>query len=520
MPVSVRQRGDDKVAEKISESALKGINPNLPMNKLRMVEIRHIIETISGNKVSSVLVNDLFNILYMPVPQLKEHYPDENKDYFQTISQLAGKLQSSEIRSRTVADVDESAASTVQIAINLIKQLQQMADGQGNQSGKPQDDGKQAGSGSGSVEQQSQVRGQSQQNPASSGIGDRNAAAQLLKKLLEGGLSQQQVDELIKRITDQLMKGNMYNGTSNQPTGRMPSDAAEGTLKRPSSAETLEEMMKHLHEPGDEPGTLEFNKHDPLAAYLSRKTDVRKLLKILKGLPELGSDSSSNQKFLIGEYKGYEFGSSFNSLAPSVYAYPKELLMALYAHRRIPRYDRYVNESDKTRYILFDKSDSMMGDKSVFAKAVAISLYLSSVKENGDFHITYFDQNVYEKLSVLKNSRRDRKDAMVSYLASATQSGGTDIQKAIIAACVDLADDKKSKSKDIILITDGESVIKPEEISEYLNYAKASLIVVYISDQSAGVYLEKLRSVAKSLFVIEHSDKDALVKLVKEIRKG
>jgi uncharacterized protein with von Willebrand factor type A (vWA) domain len=108
---------------------------------------------------------------------------------------------------------------------------------------------------------------------------------------------------------------------------------------------------------------------------------------------------------------------------------------------------------------------------------------------------------------------------MVSYLASAKQSGGTDIRKAIIAACTDLASDKKSKSKDIILITDGESAINPEEIKEYLNFAKASLIVVYISGQSSSFYLEKLRSVAKSLFVLEHSDKDALVKLVKEIRK-
>ena len=529
MALAVKQEG--KVNEKISVSAIKGVSPTSAEGKYRAEDMAYVVAALTGHKVSSVLMVDLFNMLFLPSPQLTENYPQENKDYFETISNLLQQLNKSGFRVNTVANAESSTAAAINLAINLIKALEEMAkqqgqngegqegqqgqQGQQGQTGQQNSNGMQDQSGQGqpSPGQPGQSRGQSAPESLQS-LSDRTDAAELLQKLIEQSTTQQQLKDLM----DQL-KNSMANRTKDS-SGSVPEQAAQNasnmTGKEGADPEKLKQQMDMA---GHGAGTLDFNQHDPLVDMLFSKTNIRNLIKLLNGSPNASSESKEKARFSRGEYNGFTIGGDFAAAVPSAFAYPDELLYALYAHRRLPKYDRSIRENEKTRYVLFDKSSSMSADKLIFAKAVALSLYISAVKEKGDFYLTYFDDVVYDPITVLKNERRDKKDMVAQLMSRVAVSGGTNIEKAVIAACNDLAKDRSRKKKEIILITDGEAQIDMVNLNRHLAEAKADLITVYINrgnNMSDYVqrYLAVLQKVSKHFFFIENADKGELIKLV------
>ncbi len=549
MPVAAKQE-EGRVKEKIQESALKGIDPASPASKYRSDDIGYIISELTGNRLSSVLINDIFNLLYLPVPKLKEKYPELDKDYYATIAALLSELKSSDIRMRTVANVDASTVATVNIATNLIKSLEEMSNQEGQKEQKSKNGQGQLQSGQQNEQQhgdqpqhsqdeqnQQQGQGGQQQNQQGNqqsgqggqlqqerlpfklnGIGDQFDAARLLEKLIENGLSEKEAKELMNQLSSMAESIYEMGGRIQPPSGKVPKEAAkEAVDKTGESNESMDELKARAHGAGKGAGVLQFNNSDPLAVYLSKRTDIRNLLKILSGIPDSASASRDKSNFSRGEYDGYGFGKDFTSLAPSVFAYPPELIYALYAHRRLPKYDKIVRENEKTRYVLFDKSGSMNNERMLFAKVVAISLYLSAMEEKGDFYLTYFDDIVHQKIEVLKNAKRDKKEAMVAFLDSASESGGTNIGLAILTACEDLAKDRSKKKKEIILITDGECLIDVESIKARLSAVKAELITIYINQNFSSQYVGILEKISKRLFLIEKVDKDNLLKLVSEM---
>ena len=427
-----------------------------------------------------------------------------------------------------MANAESSTAAAINLAINLIKALEEMAKQQGqNGEGQEGQQGQQRQTGQQNSNGMQDQSGQGQPSPGQSGQGrdqgapeslqslsDRTDAAELLQKLIEQSTTQQQLKDLM----DQLKKS-MANRTKD-PSGSVPEQAAQNaanmTGKEGADPEKLKQQMDMA---GHGAGTLDFDHHDPLVDMLFSKTNIKNLIKLLNGAPNASSESKEKARFSRGEYNGLTIGGDFAAAVPSAFAYPDELLYALYAHKRLPKYDRSIRENEKTRYVLFDKSGSMSADKLIFAKAVALSLYISAVKEKGDFYLTYFDDVVYDPITMLKNERRDKKDMVAQLMSSVAVSGGTDIEKAVIAACDDLSKDRSRKKKEIILITDGEAQIDMVNLNRHLAEAKADLITVYINRGNntfdyAQKYLAILQKVSKHFFFIDNADKGELIKLV------
>jgi uncharacterized protein with von Willebrand factor type A (vWA) domain len=531
---------------KVSESSLKGIDPSAHADKYRSDDISHIIEQLTGNKLSSVMLNDIFNMLFLPHPRLREGYPEQDKDYYEMMSSLLPQIQASGIKSRTVSNVEASTVATVNIAINLIKSLEEMADGQnprgqqGQQNqqqsgGQQQNDGSQSGQQSGNQQnansqqgrQQSQQNQQGQQNMQQSASlsqrqdsddinpGDQADAAELLKKLLENSAMMKELQKMLEDLRKQMQQQSRSGMMSNLSTGQVPEKAAEGAMKKGGDQnESMKDLQDRASQAGKDPGSLEFNNYDALASYISKRTDIRDLLKVLTGISNPMSTTKDDSHFTRGEYGGYEIGSDFRSIAASAYAYPKEVLFALYSQKKLPKYERVVRENEKIRYVIFDKSGSMNEQRLTFAKVVSIALYMSAAKEKADFYLTYFDSVVHQKIAVLKNAKREEQEAMINFLDSTASSGGTEIGKAIISACVDLSQDKSRKVKEIILITDGEDNLDINTVAANLKVAKADLITIYINSNSDNRYISQLRAVSKKFFIIENADKRDLLRLV------
>lgn len=523
MPFAARQ-DSSKGKEKIDTSAIEGINPQTHASKYLAADIGRMVSKLTKDKLSSVLLTDIFNMLFLPVPRIKEDYPEENRDYLETISNLFSQLNQSGLRQQTVSDVEASTAATVNIAINLIKALEEMAK---QQSGTGQQQ-------SGTGQQQDGQSSPSQQSGSSGGFrpgmpptpparddnsNDRIDAAQLLQKLVEQGASQEDLQKMMDQLERSLKSGGEQRRKS---SGNVPKKAAQGAAnKTGQDATDMGKLKGMLDSAGDEPGTLDFDDYDPYAKLLSQKTNINELLKLLNGLPNASSDSKSRSRHFKGEYDGYTVGNDIKSTTPSTFAYPKELIYALYAQKRLPKYDARSEENEKIRYVLFDKSGSMTGAKLRFAKIVAISLFISAIKEKGDFYITYFDTEPQEKIEVLKNTKRDDKDIALSMLESVSGTGGTSIITAIAEACFDLSKNKARKKREIILITDGQDSINEWQVRELLKKAHADLITVFIDheigpNRSSETWGPALRAVSKHFFLISNPDGKELMKLVKD----
>ncbi len=122
-------------------------------------------------------------------------------------------------------------------------------------------------------------------------------------------------------------------------------------------------------------------------------------------------------------------------------------------------------------YILVDKSGSMVGEKTVWARSVALAIYrIASVKRRKYF-LRFFDKKTHQLLS--------DPHEVVDAILKVQSNGGTDITHALKTAIKDLVERGLSDlTNTIVIITDGEDVV--EDISKDLKKANANLISVMI----------------------------------------
>ncbi|MCL4365346.1 MAG: VWA domain-containing protein [Candidatus Marsarchaeota archaeon] len=472
--LQVRRRAEDAVKKKI-EPALKSVTPEDAINLHKTNDIRHILELLMGDSVSKTLISDIFNMLFLPVPVLRDDYPEKDNDHYQAMQNLLAELSKMQLREQTVSNIDNSTVATVNIITNLINSMKQM---QGN--------------------------GDSNQQQAAAG-------ASLLDKWLDG--KNGKADQLQQMLFQS--QGNKSDDTGKISPGlqqQINDKARRAAHDAEQSEEGLDELMERAENRDQAQGTLKFDIPDPRAKKLADNTAIERLLSIISGSRGMSSSSSEKTKYGRGEYSGYGLGGDLMSIAPPAYIYPREFLIALYAQNKMPQYRHQIKQRIKDKYVLFDKSASMIGNKLTFAKSLTLALYNDSLSKSSDFTITYFDENPYGAVEVLHNAKRDRKEAMSDLIDMVRSDGCTDINSAIYAACADISDKNKSRrSKDptqIILISDGESCINESHIRERLDDANAELIVVYVNSSGKSSYVESLLRVSSHFFAVNTDSSD------------
>ena len=484
-----------KLSDKGIENAIKDINPNDSLNLYKALEISYLLRGLTGKEISNILITDVFSMLFLPAPMLKEKYNNINSDYFKAISNIYSQVLSNPIRQSTVSDIDASTVMTVSIIENLVKNLEKIKNG--NSIHAQQGDGFQQG-----FFGPDGGQGTQQFNEK-----DRLDAATLLQKILKGG----DFKELLEKINM-----SSYDLKSNT----MENAERDAVDKAKDNGKSLEEMQDAAKQAGNSSGAVNFSAKDPLAEQLSKKSDIRALLRVLNGTKKQSSESHDRSRSDSGGRSGYDTGDDLIHLAAYAYLLPDELFFALFAKKELPIYKMERQQSDKTRYVLFDKSESMNGMSMTFAKALAISIYLSSQKDKSDFFLRFFDNEVYDRYEVLKGARRDAKEAMQYRIANIAPSGSTEIQGAILAACMDIKEDNKRKNNQIILITDGESRIEAKEVLSGLEDADAQLITIYINSNINAGAVAKLAEISDDLFVATVSWNGTSLKLVNVKDKG
>ena len=119
-------------------------------------------------------------------------------------------------------------------------------------------------------------------------------------------------------------------------------------------------------------------------------------------------------------------------------------------------------------------SGSMHGEKTIWARSVAMALYRMSKTKKRRYFLRFFDTRVYPPDSPIKDP-----EEIVDAILKVKSNGGTDITNAISTALRDLIERSLSDyTNTIIIITDGEDVV--QDLSKELKRANASLISVMI----------------------------------------
>ena len=156
---------------------------------------------------------------------------------------------------------------------------------------------------------------------------------------------------------------------------------------------------------------------------------------------------------------------------------------------------------NKDHYFVANKfvvhnSGSMIGKKTIWARAIALALFKQSREENREFYLRFFDYMPHELIRVRRRARPKEIQELFMSLLTIISSGGTWIAKAIDTACRDIVKNRVEGVSTIVLITDGIDAVHEDTVKSFLEEANAELITVMI-----GGLNETLRRVSKKYFV-------------------
>jgi len=240
---------------------------------------------------------------------------------------------------------------------------------------------------------------------------------------------------------------------------------------------------------------------------LVKNTDIKNLLTILTNVPDVTAVVKRKRMvYQRGEVEGYTRGSDVERIVYTEFAYPQLYLYIKLADDNLLLFEKVMYMNMGPIYLLIDKSGSMDGNKILWAKATALALFMKSRAEHRSFYIRFFDSEPYELFRIKPNAKPSEVMKLIEYIAMVKNGGGTDISKALITACNDIAKLKSKELSEVILITDGEDRIARSLVKKALQHVKTRLITVMIMGEN-----EDLRNISGEYFkVIKLSEKDIL----------
>ena len=154
-------------------------------------------------------------------------------------------------------------------------------------------------------------------------------------------------------------------------------------------------------------------------------------------------------------------------------------------------------------------SGSMDGLKMVWAKAVALSLYMRALKEHREYYFRFFDSIPYSLSRINRRPKARQVLRLIEYIARVKGSGGTDISRAIITACTDVARGLVRNTSDLVLITDGVDRIAEQLVKVNLKKANARLITVMVLGDNRS-----LKRISTKYFTVTRLGRDDILRVI------
>ena len=247
--------------------------------------------------------------------------------------------------------------------------------------------------------------------------------------------------------------------------------------------ENAEEITKNAEEireliggkkAGKEAGT--FKKVLDLAEHMMFVKFMRDIITMSKKLSDYIPKASRilKRRGRIGdEISGYALTKKIERALPREIALPDELFLKKLAGEGFLMKEK-LSVTEGAYYILIDKSGSMHGEKTIWARSVAIALYRLAKVKKRKYFLRFFDKRVYPKDGPI-----EQPEEIVDAILKVKSNGGTDITNALLTAIKDIKERGLSKYLNtIVIITDGEDVV--QDLSKELKKANASLVSVMI----------------------------------------
>lgn len=461
---------------------------------------KQLVEQLLNSPQIKYITGDSYFLHYsvMPILRPKEN-PDKTletarkvfKKYIETedyrklriitkLNDQMSKIYSTRIAKEVVIRIlKEIPPEKKQQIINI---LMQMGGGQGQGSGSSQGQGsgqnqqqnnQQAGQGGnqGSNQQNGNQNQQGNQQGQSQGQGQGNLQ-QKLQQALQEALQSLGSHKLQKILKNAMRKAKEHTETANELAKLLGGNGKGGTWagKSPGSFEELYDLSKEVME--------SLIGKDIIALGEKIYSRMPKLVKITK------------KRGRHGDIYGYTKTRNIRRALPRELALPDDLFYSKLAGNGFTAREHY-SIMEGSYYVLVDKSGSMDGEKTIWARSVALAIYKLAKKKGRKYYLRFFDYNVYELIS-------DPKEAVRKILTIASD-GGTNITGALETAIEDIKRNKLGeKTNTIILITDGEDMVDIG-LEEELRRNNIQLIAIMIqghnetlkelAEKSGGQYM-------------------------------
>jgi uncharacterized protein with von Willebrand factor type A (vWA) domain len=318
--------------------------------------------------------------------------------------------------------------------------------------------------------------------------------------VLQQLLNNQQIQQLTKKLVEKLG----INGNEFKELLEEASKEAEKTTK------TMHDIKRLVggKQAGKEPGTISFLA-DLADAIMQQKVDVKVIElagKIADFMPKF--TKLKKQKDEHGdELAGYRLTKKLEKALPRELAMPDEIFYyKLASSGFLAKEKQTIKEG--AYYVLIDKSGSMAGEKTVWARAVALALLKLAREKKRRFFMRFFDYDVYDLLDDANFQK------LLTAILTVESNGGTSIDSALRTALRDLVEKKLSEQTNtIIIITDGEDsvTVKPEE------FKKANVTLVAVMIQGYNETLKVLTEKTDGKYMKATLTSDGALKLLEEV---
>jgi len=237
---------------------------------------------------------------------------------------------------------------------------------------------------------------------------------------------------------------------------------------------------------------LEVKNADKIISFANRVYNSVKFAEIKKIIDKLGD-----------EVAGYRRTFAIERALPRELAMPEEIFFAKLASGGFAsREKRRVVEG--ALYVLIDKSGSMFGEKTIWARSVALALWKLAKMRRRKYFLRFFDDVVYERI--------EEPMKALEHILHIESNGGTNIDRALAIALDDISH-LRNLTNTIVIITDGEDYVRIP--ADEFKRRSARLLAVMI--QGDNRELEELALATRGDYLRAKLDERGALELAKRI---
>jgi len=306
--------------------------------------------------------------------------------------------------------------------------------------------------------------------------------------------------------------GDKVGSPSKEDLEKLEEFVKEAHKRAKKTAENVRELKNLMggEAAGNKPGSFVFGEIMEDILRLASSAYVTEILKYIKGISKtpLVDIRRESYPFKHGIYDGIEMGKDILRILPKELTLSDDVFFKKLIDSQLLLRRRVLSREQGPIYVLLDKSGSMIGDKTFWARAIALALMKEALKHKRKFCVRFFDYLPYDIICVRRGSRTKDFHKLYRMLLSLVSGGGTWITGAILTACKDIMEERVEGTSSIVLITDGRDVIKERAVKKGLKDANAELVTVMIKGSN-----ESLRRISKKYYVVV-SSKNYCLKIV------